>query len=154
MSSTLRSSVRNSPCLATAMAVPMVSKKSLIMSEKAKRSKAGVVRALTTPMTPSASAMNGAPKVEKSSGATMLEGAAVTPSGMPRTEAMTMPHSKAPFTFMEERTTVATMEMRPTRKTGSVTLPRATMVASLATMMPPSLRPIIAMKRPRPIEMP
>ena len=154
MSSTLPSSERKSPCLATAIAVPMVSKKSLIMREKAKSRSAGVVRALTTPMTPSASAMKGAPNVEKSSGATMLDGAAVTPSGMPRMDAMTMPQSSAPLTFIEERMTVATMEMRPTRKTGSVTLPRETMVASLATIMPPSLRPIIAMKRPRPMEMP
>ena len=49
--------------------------------------------------------------------------------------------------------TVATMEIRPTRNVGLVTSPKETMVDSLATMMPPSARPIIAIKRPRPTEM-
>ena len=154
ISSTLPSSVKNSPCLATAMAVPMVSKKSLIMSEKANSRIVGVEMAFTRPITPSESLMNGAPNVEKSNGATRPVGIWVTPSGMPQTAAITMPHSSAPLTFMEYSTTVTTMEMTPTRNVGSVTLPRDTSVSALARMMPPSLRPIIAMNRPRPMEMP
>ena len=100
MSLTRPSDSRNSPCLATAIAVPMVSKKSDIMREKAKTSSVGFVTTLAMPMMPDSSAWKGAPKVEKSRPETMPAGIWVTPRGMPATTAMTMPRSSAPFTFI------------------------------------------------------
>ena len=55
--STLPSSVRNSPCLATAIAVPMVSKKSLMSSENEMTRSGGVGKDLDDGGTPPASAM-------------------------------------------------------------------------------------------------
>ena len=87
------------------------------MSEKAKSRRDGVVMASTIPMTLEASlTWNGAAKVEKSSGATTPVGRFVTPSGTPMIAEMTMPQSRAPFTFMEYRTTVRTIEMMPTSR--------------------------------------
>ena len=130
----------------------MVSKKSDIMRENAKTSSVGLVTTLAMPITPDSSARNGAPKEEKSRPDTMPAGSCVTPRGMPATTATMMPSSSEPLTFIAYSTIVAMMEMRPTRKVGLKTSPRATIVDSSATMMPPSLRPIIAMNRPRPTE--
>ena len=153
MSSTLPSSVKNSPCLATAIAVPMVSKKSLISSEKATTSSIGSVRTFTMAMLPSAVLANGAPKVEKSSGAIRPSGAWVTPSGIPAITATIIPMSSEPGTLREARATVTTMEMMPTIKVGEAMSPRPTSVPAPAVMMPASHRPIMAMNRPKPTEM-
>ena len=152
MSSTVPSSLRNSPCFATAMAVPMVSKKSDIMSEKANTSRTGVVMTFAMPMTPVSSTWKGAPKVLKSRPDTMPAGAAVTPRGMPARTATMMPRSSAPLIWRHWKTTVATIETRPTMNRGFEMSPKLTRVDSLATMMPALAMPIMAMKMPRPTE--
>ena len=152
ISSTLPSSVRNSPCLATAIAVPMVSKKSLMSSENEMTRSAGSVRTLTMAGTPPASAM-GPPMLEKSSGAMIPVGAWVTPRGIPAMTATTMPMSSEPGTLRQARATVTRMEMMPTMKVGEVMSPRPTSVPAPAVIMPASHRPIMAMNRPRPTEM-
>ena len=101
MSLTLPSSVRKSPCLAIAIAEPMVSKKSDIIKENAKTRRTGVVSALTIPITPALSVKNGAPKVEKSRPETMPVGLAVTPRGIPASTARIMPISREPLTRAE-----------------------------------------------------
>ena len=101
MFSTVPSSFRNSPCLATAIAVPMVSKKSDIMRENAKTRRIGVVRTFTTATVPVESAMKGAPKEEKSRAETMPEGICVTPRGIPQSTAMMMPMRMEPLMFIE-----------------------------------------------------
>ena len=80
------------------MAVPMVSKKSDIMSEKAKTRRTGVVTTFAMPMTPVASVWKGAAKDEKSRPETTPVGRVVTPRGMPATTAMMMPMSSEPLT--------------------------------------------------------
>ncbi len=152
MFSTSPSSVRNSPCLATAMAVPMVSKKSLMSSEKATTSSVGSVSTLTRAMPPSEVAAKGAPKVERSSLAISEVGIGVTPSGMPASTATAMPMSSEPRTPAHARATVTTMEITPTMKVGEATSPSPTSVPLPAVIIPASVRPIIAMKRPRPTE--
>ena len=117
MFSTLPSSVRNSPCLATAIAVPMVSKKSLMSSENEMTRSAGVGKDLDDGGH-AAGVGDGPPMLEKSSGAMIPVGAWVTPRGIPAITATMMPMSSEPGTLREARATVTMMEMMPTIKVG------------------------------------
>ena len=150
--STLPSSVRNSPCLATAIAVPMVSKKSLMSSENEMTRSVGSVRTLTMAGTPPASAM-GPPMLEKSSGAMIPVGAWVTPRGIPAMTATTMPMSSEPGDVAAGEGDCHQDGDDADDEGGEVMSPRPTSVPAPAVIMPASHRPIMAMNRPRPTEM-
>ena len=154
ISFTLPSSSTNLPASATATAVPIVSKKSLISSEKAKSSSAGCKNTWSMAMLPvEGTVWKGAAKVEKSKPKLQSVGSGVTPRGMPTMVATMMEMSRAPRTFMAVRITATAMASSETMTAGEVKSPAAMSVDSLSTMTPPPFMPTKAMNRPMPMPM-
>ncbi len=65
----------------------------------------------------------------------MPDGAVVSPNGMPAMTATTMPSRSAPLILRAMKKIVATMEMTPQAKEGSVSLPSASGVPPPLTMI-------------------
>ena len=115
ISSMLPSLSTKSARSATPITVPIVSKKSLMRSEKTNMSKAGVVTTCRmATVLDCGSIWKGAANAEKSKPKFMVVGITVTPRGMPTMVAATMEISSVPFTFRVSSTTASAIATNAT----------------------------------------